>query len=257
MGKLPIAEWITSFGILSLLNYSYRLQGIDFSPRVFVSGLLCALFVYVFDHEMDRKNGRSKSLRASVGALGAAALVSLFWLSPGEAGLIAAPLLGGILYSPATLGIKKIPFLKSFFVTTLIVFPVTFLPAAGMGDALFTKSRGILFAILWVVVFNNAVLFDVLDSGEDRARGIRTLPNEWGPRLTHGFLAFLILGAGVLLWASPPFGIPSQATLGPALIWGLVTQALIGRPWPRRTFLYLLDGGLFFPFLIFVARSGF
>ncbi len=133
-------------------------------------------------------------------ALGAVLYLAAIWVAirrsiPGV-GFMILPLLAAILYS--TVGIKRLFLVKNLFV--------------GLAWALIPMGVGYYFGQPWtfeivflavyigVMITIAAILFDIKDIEGDRAEGIRTVPNTFGPRWTRiASQAANVVVAGVVL----------------------------------------------------------
>nr|WP_254769422.1 UbiA family prenyltransferase [Salinilacihabitans rarus] len=181
------------------------------------------LFVYSFnrlaDLDEDERNvpGRAAFTRRYgpvLFALGVACYLAVFvlavvWDLPG-APLLVVPFVVAILYS--TVGLKRL-----FLVKNLTVGVAWGLIPLGVGvyyDALGSTEIRFLFGFVTAVLTIAAVVFDVKDIEGDRAEGIRTVPNTFGPRATRiataaatvvvsvvvlGFVLAGVLGRGFLV----------------------------------------------------------
>ncbi|WP_343772153.1 UbiA family prenyltransferase [Natronoarchaeum mannanilyticum] len=210
--------WI-SLGAASVAVATMLLAGFPLDPVPAFVAFAATTLVYgldrVLDREADAQNlpGRASFARehgralliAGVALYLVAARIALAWGPPGLAAMTLPPAVVA-LYSGV--GVKRL-----FLVKNLLVGAAWGLLPLGVG-AYFgaIRSTGVValagfFAAMLTIA---AAIFDVKDIEGDRARGVRTLPAEYGPRTTRRLAACATVGvaasvaAAVAASALPP-----------------------------------------------------
>jgi 4-hydroxybenzoate polyprenyltransferase len=147
------------------------------------------------------------------------------------AGIIEGPYVFLILLTPLFIGFiysvklfKSLPRLKLLSIKSVLVtfswaFTGALLPAV-TGTTIPTEKILLVFLYLFIQVFVNAVLFDIIDMHGDEAINAKTIPLQLGERRTAHFL--LIINSLLVLWLGFCFTSGLFIKYLPAIMFGML-----------------------------------
>ncbi|MFC4542416.1 UbiA family prenyltransferase, partial [Halosolutus amylolyticus] len=228
-----------SISAASVVVTTIGLADLPFDPRPFFIVVAVTMFVYTVnrftDLEEDEANVPQRAafikrygrLWLAVGTvLYLAAIGFAIALDVPGVGFMIVPLLAAILYS--TVGVKRL-----FLVKNLFVGAAWALIPLGVG---YYFGRPWQFEILFLTAYVGAmitiaaVIFDVKDIEGDRAEGIRTVPNTFGP----GWTRIVSQVANVLVAALVPV-VVAAGVLSPEFLVLLAFNGYVGAYIPFAT----------------------
>ena len=214
-----------------MVYFSFFLFEIDASPLILVAVFLSTFGVYglnkATDSVEDSINKPEVSKKGSYYVVPSVVcfLVSLaigLFLGPWVFVVLLTPLLIGVVYSvkicKSVPRLKEVLGVKSILVAFSWAFTGSFLPALmGMVDA---EKVLFVFVYIFVQLFVNTVLFDVLDVKGDKVSGVRTIPMFFGVAGTK----YLLLASNSLLiiWLGHCLFLGLFLRWFPALVFGVL-----------------------------------
>ena len=239
MRALVHSNLFISLSAASVVVTTIGLADLPADPRPFVIVFAVTMFVYTVNRFTDleedevnvpqraafvRRYGKHWLAFGALCYLAAIALAIAFDV-PGV-GFMILPLLAAILYS--TVGIKRV-----FLVKNLFVGAAWALIPLGVGYYFGQPWRFeiiVLTAYVGAMITIAAVIFDIKDVTGDRAAGIRTVPNTFGPRVTRivSQVANVLVGAIV-------FGLVLAGNLSQEFLVLLAFNAYVGAYVPFAT----------------------
>jgi 4-hydroxybenzoate polyprenyltransferase len=143
---------------------------------------------------------KTKFFTASAFAATALSLVMGLMISPWVAGVLITPMIVGLVYSVKLSKniprIKEIPGVKSVSVALCWAFTGSVLPLTA--QPILWEKVLLVFLYIFINIFVNTVLFDVLDMKGDLTSGVKTIPHLLGLRKTKKLL--LGMNSGIFFW---------------------------------------------------------
>ncbi len=166
----------------------------------------------------------------------------LFLLSGIITLLYSVPLKGWLGY----LSLRKVPLLKTLLVALVWSMVTVLIPAAGSSAEMPVGHISWIFTERFLLIFSLALLFDDRDSESDREKGVQTIPNIYGHKLTMRLVVFLLVLFVIGSFTEAGFYSYAYPFVSALLIAAMLTFLMFCRKCQTNPYFYnvFLDGSL-------------